>query len=87
MTLTMNLPQPAEPIHSDNEQWWPLYHIARVFAEEENKTSLTAEGAAQTAWQVHHDEHYTYEGAENMRLLQEAGGRQVLGTTDVLPVP
>lgn len=69
MTLTMNLPQSTEPIHSDNERWWPLYHIAPVFAEDQNKTSLSAEWAAQTARQVHRDEPYTYKGAENIRLL------------------
>lgn len=87
MTQRMNLPQPTEPIHSANECWWPLCHIAPVFAKEQNHTSLSAGGSAGTAPKVHRDKHHTYKGAGNRRLLQEAGGRQVLGVTDALPVP
>lgn len=33
MTLTMSLLQSGKLIHSDNEWWWPLYHIAPVLAK------------------------------------------------------
>lgn len=44
----MNLPQSAKPIHSDNEWWWLLYHIAPGFLKEQNdKTSFQQDGQPQ----------------------------------------
>ena len=37
--------------------------------------------------QVRRDEHYTYKGAKDPGLLEEAGGRQVLDVTKAPPVP
>lgn len=65
MTLTMNLPQSEKLIHSNNEWWWPLYHIAPVLAKEQNdNTSLSAGWSGPTAQQGHHAECHTYKGAE-----------------------
>lgn len=78
----MNLPQSAKQMLSDNEWCWLPYHIAPVFAEEQSdRTSLffffSAEWSVPAAQPGRHGERYTYKGAENTRLLQEAGGRQV----------